>query len=614
MHRCKDKLPTERIFEKLMKNAFFRQIDKQLLTKLINQLWQYEIEAGEVLMNEGEIDGNLYVLISGRVLVSKEVDNVNTVVNELGPGEMVGIHSLLSGVQCTATITALRNTKLLIITRKTFKDHIANSTQSLLEIANIGIRQALGKTQTSYQGVAPRSITLLPAGGYGDLRSFVDMLEPAINRYGQAIFIDEDFVVNGALFSVDEVNDQTVDEITQVIERIEDQCAYIVYIADNTLSPWTQLCIRLADRILAVANETDNPNLTQAESAIFSEWAHVYATKELLLIHEPDKPFAFHRTEWTKTRKIDHLRHMRQGNLKDMSRIARFITGNTIALVLSGGGAKGLAHFGLLRALKELNIEIDCVAGTSIGALFAALYSVGVPHDKIYSIIQKRLTSNYAITDFTIPTKALSSGKTIDNLMIEYFTEELRLEELWKPVFVIATNLSTGQVAVLDSGKVWLAVRASISLPGIFPPIVDNNGNILVDGGILNNLPVDVMSSRLRGNGKIIAVRIEPQHSDYNYQGIIDESDSLFSKIAQHVQSKEDFSHSNLPNIFLTISRSMMISSYLHSEEMLKLATHPIIINPMDYHILDFKEYDKIINLGYNSAMYELRKLMKYLG
>ncbi len=597
-----------------MKNAFFRQIDKQLLTTMINNLWQYEITASEVLLKEGKIDGNLYVIISGRVLVSKEIDNVKTTVNELGPGEMVGIHSLLSGVQCTATITALRSTRLLIITRETFKNHIANSPQSLLEIANIGIRQALGKTTTGYQGMSRCSITLLPAGNYGNIEQFIANLEPEISRYGQAVFINEQFIIDSALFGVTQINDQTVDEITQVIEQLEDQYPYLIYIASDTLSVWTQLCIRLADRVLAVADETDNPSLTQAESAIFSEWAHVYATKELLLIHDRKKPYAFYREAWTKNRKIDRLYHIREGNVKDIGRIARFITGNSLSLVLSGGGAKGLAHFGVLRALKELNIEIDCVAGTSIGALFAGLYAVDLPHDRVYDTIKKRLTSNYSITDFTIPTKALGSGKTLENILIDCFTEDLVIENLWKPLFCVATDLSTGQISVLDKGRIWRAVRASASLPGIFPPLVDDDGHILVDGGILNNLPVDIMSSRLRGDGKIIAVQIEPQHSDYSYQGNIDESNSVIHKLTKQIHDNNEFSQSHLPNIFLTISRSMMISSYLHSEEMLKQATHSIIINPMDYHILDFKEYDKIINIGYNTAMYELRKLLKYLA
>ncbi|WP_175596683.1 patatin-like phospholipase family protein [Bacillus sp. MRMR6] len=173
-----------------------------------------------------------------------------------------------------------------------------------------------------------------------------------------------------------------------------------------------------------------------------------------------------------------------------------------IGLVLGSGGARGFAHLGVIKVLKEAGIPIHLIAGSSMGALVGSFYGAGIEIDHLYKL-STAFKRKYFL-DFTVPKMGFIAGKRVKEF-IKVFTHGKNIEELDLPVGIVATDLLTGEKVVFTQGPVAEAVRASISIPGIFVP-EKYNGRILIDGGVSDRVPVSV--AKEMGADFIIAVDV----------------------------------------------------------------------------------------------------------
>ena len=184
-----------------------------------------------------------------------------------------------------------------------------------------------------------------------------------------------------------------------------------------------------------------------------------------------------------------------------------------LGLVLGGGGARGLAHFGVLRVLQREKIPIHCIAGTSMGGLVGALFAAGVPSQRVEEEVLRlsRVTEQIRLVDVDLSAAGLSiRGRRIYNFMADLLGEELTFADLPMPLAMVAVDIHSGREVILQGGLVIDAVRATISVPGVFMP-VDLGDYRLVDGGVLDNVPVDV--ARGMGATRTIAVDVLPSFS-----------------------------------------------------------------------------------------------------
>ena len=177
-----------------------------------------------------------------------------------------------------------------------------------------------------------------------------------------------------------------------------------------------------------------------------------------------------------------------------------------VGLALGGGGSKGFAHIGAMEVLLEAGIPIDVVAGTSIGAIIGALYAAGFDLQHINNGMQG---ADRRVRRWRLSRLAVWSDRGLRDLL-EASGAELRFEDLWLPFAAIATDLTTGECAVLTRGPLWLAVQASCAMPGIFPP-ADIDGHLLVDGGVA--CPVPAAAARHLGADIVIAVDLGDRHA-----------------------------------------------------------------------------------------------------
>jgi predicted acylesterase/phospholipase RssA len=290
--------------------------------------------------------------------------------------------------------------------------------------------------------------------------------------------------------------------------------------------------------------------------------------------------------------------HLRVGSTADLARLGRLASGNGVGLVLSGGGARGFAHIGVFRALVELGVPIDAVAGCSMGAPLAAGAALLVPPEESVAVASRLF---HRLLDYTLPVVSLVKAGRITG-SIEELLHGLDIEDLWLPYACVSTNLTQSRLEVHRRGDAATAVRASVAIPGVLPP-VPYHGDLLVDGGVLNNLPFET----LRDDGRIdtvIAVDVAPAvgpraRADYGL------SVSGFSALAAQLRRKSPY-----PSVSSVLLRSMLTGAVLHQQTALRGDAVDLYLHLQlpGVGLLEFERVAEIADTGYRASIDELRE------
>jgi predicted acylesterase/phospholipase RssA len=286
-------------------------------------------------------------------------------------------------------------------------------------------------------------------------------------------------------------------------ERAGDRRA-IVLEADPTLTPWTRYCLAHADRVLLVADGAEDSASVVGEAALRGA-----APCDLVLWHD-----AALRSPQGTGRQLDRWpvvvhHHLRAGAQGDMERLARHLSGHAVGLVLGGGAARAFAHVGALRALRDAAVPIDAVGGTSAGAVLAAQYAMGWDLGAMEAWCREIARGARRLRDFRLPLFSLLRGRALDALLGDLFGTT-QIEDLWLPYYCVSSNLTRAAMVAHRRGSLRQYTRASCALPGLLPPVRDH-GDLLVDGAVLNNLPLEPMRDLCAG-GPIVAVDVSVQY------------------------------------------------------------------------------------------------------
>jgi predicted acylesterase/phospholipase RssA len=284
----------------------------------------------------------------------------------------------------------------------------------------------------------------------------------------------------------------------------------------------------------------------------------------------------------------------------DVERLARLLTGRAVGLVLGGGGARGFAHIGVIRAMHEAGIPIDLVGGTSVGACIGAQYAMGLEWPAMLELNRKGFINLNPMADYTLPIVALLNAAKFRKMYHMMFGET-QIEDLWLKYYCVSSNLTRGQAVVHEQGPVRKYVRASMSVPGVAPPVPDN-GCLLVDGGVLNNLPVDVMR-RMSGGGYVIAVDVNPR---VELAASVDYGESLSGWSAAWRQLNPLGPRLRLPTIQAILERTTSLSSVQQADlanGLVDLYLHPPIEG---FGMFEVAALDRIADVGYRWAQAKL--------
>ncbi|PVU88135.1 hypothetical protein BB561_006010 [Smittium simulii] len=289
-----------------------------------------------------------------------------------------------------------------------------------------------------------------------------------------------------------------------------------------------------------------------------------------------------------------------KGYRSDFSRLGRRLCNKSVGLVMSGGGARGLALLGVLRAFEEAGIPVDMVGGTSIGAFFAGLYAQ--ESDSVAIWRRSKSFTNHiqsfwrTFFDLTWPILSYTSGNEFNRALWKIF-KDVEIEDLWLPFYCVTTNVTHSKVEVHTSGYLWKYCRASMSLSGFLPPLCDNNGQMLVDGGYLDNLPVKYMYNELGAN-VIFAIDIAGE-ADISpvYYG---EAVSGLNVILNNLNPFKKFTIPNLSDIQSRLAYASSVQTLRDVKSIPGIIYAKI--PPKDTGVLDFSKFNSTYKKGYYYA------------
>lgn len=575
-------------------------LDPPTLQHLYNDLEWRHLPGGQVLFRQGDPGDFMVIVINGRLrIVAQTSEGGERLIGEVTRGEPVGEFALLTGEPRTATVYAVRDSDVVTLSQPVFERLAMQYPRILMQVT----RTIIGRQRPASRRVAARqaglSLAVLPLTPDVPMETVTRHLYDGLMALGStrllsAASFDRDYGKPGAA-QTREDEPANVSVVGWLSEQ-DRHHHYLLYQADADDSAWTRRCLRQADRILLVGHGDGDPRPGPLEQTLPQRAGK--ARLELLLLWPPTTVQPHGTAAWLAPRQLAAHHHARLDRPADFQRVARRLAGRAIGLALSGGGARGWAHAGAYRALAEAGIRADVVCGTSMGSLVAGGLACGLDYEQIMALADR--FSSRQLIDYTFPIASLAASRNV-TVMLYHVYGDRHIEDLWLPYFCVAANLTQAEPLILRQGPLWQAVRASIAIPGLFAPI-GHNGDLLVDGGIMNNLPADVLRGDIE-QGLLIAVNASPrQEPPYtaNFGPSVSGWRVLLSRLLPLRQPIP------APSILSTLMRSLEVNSTYHLRRTRDVADIFIDLPTSAFKILDLGHYQQIVAVGYEAASQQL--------
>jgi predicted acylesterase/phospholipase RssA/CRP-like cAMP-binding protein len=584
----------------------FGYVDTKLLDFIKSNVEWRLLKKGERLFSQGETDDSFFVLMSGRlnVAIEDQLGNMKK-IGVIRSGESVGEMGMISGESRTATIFAVRDSQLVKVGKSAFETIIDRYPRVAINFMKILVERTRQSHKSAHKQSMEVNFAILPAGPDLSIDAFSQRLGKALSKFGRVLHLSSqrlDTYWGMPEMSQASIDDPKYNRLSAWLDEQEAQYTFILYETDNILTNWTRRCLHQADHILIVGKSGDNPAPGEIEDGLYAGAdAMTRPQASLIMLHPDDSRLPDGTRHWLEPRQLDFHHHVRWNKDGDFERVARFITGNAVGLVLGGGGARGFAHLGVIKALEESGIPIDMVCGTSIGSIMGAFCALGWDHDARMQKAKEYFVDINPIGDYTFPVISLVKSKIIDRCIKKGFGD-VQIEDLWLNYFCVSANLTTSKLIVHDRGPLWKASRASISLPGILVPVLNQNC-LLVDGGVINNLPADIMRERF--GGFIMLVNVSPEQ-DVRMPSMYDIIPSAWAYIWSRLNPFKD--KIVIPTILDIMMRTILLSSINQANRVKDDADH-YFDPPIDqFGLLDFKSLNEISTAGYEYAKQEIEE------
>ncbi len=590
----------------------FGDIDAERLNTLLSASELHHLETGETLFTESDAPNGLYVVIAGRLNVDT-TDNSGKQVTlaVVHAGETIGEYALLTDSERYATVYATRESMVARLPREKFDSLIMTEPDLLASVTKLIVQRQLINVRGKVQQAADTNFVVIPLDERLPIRRLTIHMSSAFDKSESPLVIDQsgfDTLYGKEGASQTSYVDPFSSSISAWMDDKENHYSHVLYIASPHWNAWTQRCINRADRILLVVSaRQENPDdLREIENKIHELYrdAKFKPRIELVLVHPSDTVQPVNTERWLKKRKIDAFHHVRIGDRQHIQRLYRRLTGKARGLVFSGGGARGYAHLGVQRAIEETDFDIDYIGGASMGGLLGAAMAMGKSYSDVYKLSETFANAG-ALFDYTLPLVSLMKSRKLTHFCHEVYGTN-RIEDLWIPYFCVSSNLSNGQEVVHQRGDLWQAVRATISLPGIFSPVPTIHGELLTDGSVLNNFPVDVMD-RLLAGGSIIGVDVS-QIGDIKQAYSFGSSVSGWQVLINRLNPMKD--GVRVPRIVETLLRATDIKSFERIAQTRELLDTLIIPDVGEFQLLEFKKFPEISDIGYQTALKVLNPVL----
>jgi len=443
---------------------------------LMGETRWFSLPGGQTLFDAGEMADDLYFVRTGRLAaIRREEGQEPRFLGVIRPGEPAGEMAMIARAPHSASVVAIRDSEILAMPSSVFFAAAESDPEVMIELARLMIlraRQTAGKTSIGepsvfgFVGVSPEVL----------VRDLVEKIAREMEALG---------------FSVATAGEEVLHAPIEWFSNVEQAHDFVLYAAEANQVHWTHLVSRQVDRLFRVGRGDRKP--PRAPQAAAADALQNHLLVDLILFQNRGVTTPSGSAAWFDALQPARLFHLRDGALADIQRMARTITGTSVGLVLSGGAARAYAHVGAIRALNEAKVPIDFIGGASMGAVVGAGLAMGWDDAEIDWRIRKAFVDTSPVDDLTFPMVALIQGEKVRERLKEHFGEQ-QIEDMWLPFFCISSNLTSGAYQIHRRGKLRQALRASIAIPGLLPPVTWDD-NVLVDGAVMKNFPTDVMRS-----------------------------------------------------------------------------------------------------------------------
>lgn len=556
--------------------AFLRRVpvlsglDDELLSRLAEQVARVSVRAGDWLVREGDVADSLYVIRSGRLEVIAE-GPPETVIRILRRGAVLGELALLTEEVRSASVRARRDSELLKLGRRQFEDLISDAPGFALGLTHAMGAQLAASRTPAVSAEPPRRIAALPLDQGAPVTEAADLMLDELRRHGSVAKLTSEPGQDSA-------------EMFSRLDRAESEVDRVVLIGDSSTpgDEWTDFCVREADSLFALSSGSpsrewlDHPDaLVGCELVVLAD----AVTDEVLDALQPRE-----------------VQVLPEGSdlQPSVDLTARRLAGRAVGVVLSGGGARAFAHIGVMQELAQAGVTIDRIGSVSLGSLVGAGLAAGHRPDDLAGAIRRAVIDMNPTGDYTLPLFSIIRGARVRSLLRGFFGDR-RIEELRTRYFSVSCDLIDRQPVVHKTGPLFDAVQASLSIPGVFPPMSNADGQLLVDGGVLDNLPVGTMAST--GEGPVIAVDVTGRMGEFRKP-----SRPGLARLGRPIRRYLTGSEAEVPRLGETIVRTVTVGSSDTAEAARRHAD--LVIQPQveGVGILDWRQLDRVVEKGREAA------------
>lgn len=577
----------------IQKTPLFSKLDEAACQSLLPYLEHFTLKQGEILFHQGDPSDSLYILLDGQLIATLAMhsDEPKKIIGTIEKGETVGELGALSNQPRALGLHAAIDSQLLKFPRAHFHEFIKTHPAIISHIIEIIINRSQNTIKLISQKKLYQHVAVIRGNDSVSLDTLMVKLRKNFPDDNHFILIEK--VLNNA----------------EILQKIENEGKSAVFILDLDNITSLRSILNHIGGVYIVVNGDKSSKLSSFALDILQKSKTPFATQyELILLHDDSLDMPQGTRTWLDQAQFTLHHHIRMNDDSGYQKLWRFMRGKAVGLVLGGGGVKGWVSVGAIKSLEENNIPIDMIGGTSAGSALGACYARDLSYEKArktYQIIAEPGNNPFVLKNFTWPFISLLSAKKVTEVLQETFGN-LCIEDLWMYYFAVSSNLNKSKEHVHKTGYVWKCIRSSVAIPGIIPPMVIED-ELHYDGGLLNNLPVDVMRTLMGNDSTIIAVSLSRENNapqKYYFPPAIPFRVGLLKKF------RLGYHNYIFPPFLNTFIKALLLGA--STKERINQLKANVLIAPdlSDYNALDltFKKIDQLTEIGYKSTNLILKK------
>lgn len=566
--------------ELLAGHSLFRKLAPDQRRIVFESMSRRALERGHVLVREGDRSDSMFLVLHGSFEV-RRADRAMPIA-EVHAGELIGEIGFFAETPRTATVTAIRDAAVLEFDRSNYERIIAASPAIAGPLlAAVSWRLAATSARLPERNVragAERTVAIVSGGREPVPPVFFERLRASLIRAG-AIVVD-----SGSVAERFGKASAEAPEIGNWLNGLELAGNRVVYFADPDLTDWTRKSVRQSDMAVIVTTGDEAPDGLNAVERYVSD-VHGEETRRLVRIHPRRAGSVTGTPAWLARLPAFMHHHVSLEDDVDIDSLARFLTGRAVGFVAGGGGGQGSAHVGLFRLFAEdLAVPFDIYGGTSVGSAMLAGFAMLHDAARLELGTHRIFVTSRGFKRPNWPRYALLDHTPFDAALKFEYGDTTLIEDIWRPYFAVATNLSTQRVEIIRRGLVWKAIRASSAIPAVLPPMYTDDGMMLVDGGMMDNVPLEPMRGLKAGPNLVVHFgRSGEQRFDVKYGDIPGRNQLLASLLNPFARRLR------MPRAMNVLWRSLLV----HQNYDLPLDPDDLVMRPPELPGISITDFDK---------------------